>query len=154
MKRESSFSDAIVMEVYEVLRTMRRHFGRRARTMGFTQGQWRVLWQLDRNEGISQAGLADILEMQPISLARVLERMESSGLIRREPDPEDRRALKLFLTPQAGPILKTLHTIGDEVRAIANKDLSRDEQTQLASLLRRMRSNFDASDVDVPPRRC
>lgn len=136
-------------EIYEASRTIRRHFDRRARSMGFTQGQWAALWHLDRNEGISQAGLADILEMQPISLARILDRMESAGLVERRPDPDDRRAVQLFLTPQAGPILKILHKIADEVRVIASKGLSDDEQNLVVDLLQRVRTNFGATETDA-----
>ena len=136
-------------EIYEVSRTIRRHFDRRARSMGFTQAQWAALWHLDRNEGISQAGLADILEMQPISLARILDRMESAGLIERRPDPGDRRAVQLFLTPQAGPILKILRKIADEVRTIASKGLTDDEQSQVVDLLQRVRANFGSPDAET-----
>ena len=139
---------AIAREIYEVSRTIRRHFDRRARAMGFTQAQWQVLWQLEHNQGISQSGLAEILEMQPISLARILDRMETAALIERRPDPADRRAMKLFLTPQAGPILVVLHKIADEVRATASQGLSMDEQARTVALLRRIRSNFAAPDVE------
>ena len=64
------------MEIFEVFRIFRKEADNRMRELGYTQGQWRVLAYLKRNEGISQAGLAEILDMQPISLARVLDRME------------------------------------------------------------------------------
>src|SRR3954468_24911030 len=140
---------ALGREIYEVSRTIRRHFDRRARAMGFTQAQWAALWHLDRNEGISQSGLADILEMQPISLARILDRMESAGLIERRPDPDDRRAVQLFLTPQAGPILKVLHKIADEVRTIAARGLTDAEQMQGGGRLQRVRANFGAPESNT-----
>ena len=142
---------ALGREIYEVSRTIRRNFDRRARSMGFTQAQWTVLLHLDKNEGISQAGLADIVEMQPISLARILDRMESAGLIERRPDPDDRRAVKLFLTPQAGPILKVLHKIADEVRVIASKGLTDAEQDHVVRMLQRMRANFGSTDAEAAP---
>lgn len=137
------------IEIYETSRTIRRHFDKRARALGFTQGQWRALLRLDLNEGISQAGLADLLDMQPISLMRILDRMEEAGLIERRADPADRRAMKLFLTPQAGPILKVLHEIADDVRATATKGLSEADQAQVIASLRRMRANFETSDTDA-----
>jgi len=137
-------------EIYEVSRTIRRYFDRRARAMGFTQAQWAALLHLDRNQGISQAGLADILEMQPISLARILDRMESAGLVERHPDPGDRRAVQLFLTPQAAPILKILHKVVDEIRVIASKDLSEAEQGQVVDVLRRVRANFGVTETEIP----
>lgn len=137
------------IEIYEMSRTIRRHFDRRARALGFTQVQWRALLRLDRNEGISQAGLADLLDMQPISLARILDRMATADLIERRPDPSDRRAVKLFLTPQARPILKVLHEIADDVRATATKGLTEVDQAQVITSLRHMRENFEALDNDT-----
>ncbi len=133
----------ITLELYEVSRAMRRLFDARARDLGFTQGQWRILAQLSRNEGISQVGLAEILEMQPISLARVLDRMEGNGLIERRPDPKDRRALKLFLMPAAGPMLEILRTVGDELRSIATSNLSSAEQETLVHLIGKIRHSLE-----------
>lgn len=138
------------MEMFETSRTMRRHFDRRVRPLGFTQAQWRALLRLDVNPGISQAGLADLLEMQPISLMRILERMETTGLVERRPDPEDRRAVKLFLTEAARPILKVLHEISDEIRSAAIKGLSDAEQERVIAALRHMRANINALDDETP----
>jgi DNA-binding MarR family transcriptional regulator len=133
----------ITLELYELSRAMRRLFDARARDLGFTQGQWRILAQLSRHEGISQAGLADILEMQPISLARALDRMETNGLIERRPDPKDRRALKLFLMPAAGPMLEILRQVSDELRSIATSNLSSAEQETLVQLLGKIRHSLE-----------
>lgn len=137
---------SITLEIFEVFRSIRREFDARARALGFTQGQWRVLNYLGRNEGISQVGLADMLDMQPISLGRVLDRMASNGLIERRPDPHDRRAMKLFLTPAAGPMLDVLRATGEDLRGIATRDLSEREQETLIALLARMRRNIEASN--------
>ena len=145
MKRDNA-QFSVPLEIYEVFRTMRREYDARARALGFTQGQWRVLSQLGRNEGISQVGLAEILDMQPISVARVLDRMEASGLIERRPDPQDRRALKLFLAPAAIPMLELLRSVGEELRAVATADLSETEQETLLMLLGRIRRSIDASN--------
>jgi MarR family transcriptional regulator for hemolysin len=134
------------LEIYETSRTMRRHFDCRARSLGFTQAQWRALLKLDENAGISQAGLADLLDMQPISLARILDRMVTVELVERRPDPDDRRAVKLFLTAEAGPILKVLREIADEIRTAATKGLSAEQQSQVIAFLRQMRANFDSFD--------
>jgi len=141
MPTDPSYS--VSLEIYEISRILRREFDARARALGFTQGQWRVLTYLGRNEGISQVGLAEMLEMQPISLARVLDRMAASGLIERRPDPQDRRALKLFLTPAAVPMLQVLKAVGDELRGIAMRDLSEAELGTLVSLLGRVRRSLD-----------
>lgn len=141
---------ALGMEMYETSRTMRRHFDRRVRDMGFTQAQWRALLRLDANPGISQAGLADLLEMQPISLTHILDRMASAGLVERQPDPDDRRAVKLFLTPAAGPILKILHEISNEIGDAAIKGLSDADQERMIAALRQMRANVNAIDDETP----
>src|SRR5579871_3091612 len=111
MTDDKSYS--VTLEIFEVFRNLRREFDARARAHGFTEGQWRVLSHLGRNQGISQAGLAEMLEMQPISVARVLDRMAGNGLIERRPDPRDRRAVQLFLTPAAGPMLEILRNVGE-----------------------------------------
>ena len=149
MTDQGSHRFVLGLEIYETYRTVRRHFDRRARALGFTQAQWRALLRLDSNPGISQARLADSLDMQPISLARILERMASANLIERRPDPVDRRVVQLYLTPEATPILKVLREISDEVRAIATKGLSVEEQSKVISSLRQMRHNFETFDNDA-----
>ncbi len=136
----------IGLEIYETSRSLRRHFDRRARSLGFTQGQWRALLKLDYSPGSSQAALAELLDMQPISLARILDRMVAGGLVERRPDPADRRAVKLYLTPQAGPVLTVLRDIAADVRATATRGISQAEQDQLIATLRKMRANIDELD--------
>lgn len=142
----------IGLEIYETSRTLRRHFDRRARTLGFTQAQWRALLKLDHSPGISQAGLADLLDMQPISLARILDRMAASGLVERRPDPADRRAVMLYLTSEAGPILSVLRDIAADLRAAATKGISQADQDQLTATLRKMRANIDELDEGSSPK--
>jgi DNA-binding MarR family transcriptional regulator len=137
---------SIPLQLYELFRMLRREFDTRARALGFTQGQWRVLSAVGRHEGISQAGLAEILEMQPIAIARVLGRMERNGLVERRPDPRDRRALKLFLTPAALPMLDQLRLAGDQLQAMAMADLTQADQNTLFVLLSRMRRSIEASN--------
>jgi DNA-binding MarR family transcriptional regulator len=143
------------MEVYELFRLMRKAADTRMRELGYTQSQWRVLAYLKRNEGISQVGLADILDMQPIALGRVLDRMEGAGLIQRGPDPQDRRALKLFLLPAAEPMLEILRNVSEDVQRTATADLSEEEEETLVRLLRRMRHSVEqasATQTERPAR--
>ncbi len=146
MTGKDSHRFVLGLEIYETYRTVRRHFDRRARALGFTQAQWRALLRLDGNPGISQARLADLLDMQPISLARILDRMASADLIERRPDPNDRRVVQLFLTPESTPVLSVLREIAEDVRAIATKGLSVDEQTNVIASLHQMRVNFETFD--------
>ena len=151
MKTTQRSPFAVGVEVYELSRAMRRYFDRRARSLGFAKEQWRALWHLHLNEGITQAGLAEILEIQPISLARTLERMVAAGLIDRRPDPKDRRALKLFLTVEAEPLIAVLSEIVEEFRVVASEGLSAAQQSQVVALLRHMRINLDNKDGVATP---
>lgn len=137
---------SISLEMQELNRVMRRIFESQARARGFTQGQWRVLWHLQKNQGISQAGLAELLNMQPISLARVIDRLEGQGVVERRPDPTDRRALKLFLTAAAGRQIEVLQQLVEDINNKACVDIDVTQQTILATLLRRMRHNLESAE--------
>src|ERR1700724_1392476 len=85
----------------DVARLLRTYADQRAAAFGITRAQWAVMARLDRQEGLKQSELAEMLDLQPISLTRLLDRLGDSGLIERRPDPHDRRANRLFLTPGA-----------------------------------------------------
>ncbi len=109
LNREFAFS---IMDVARLLRT---YADQRARLFGMTRAQWAVLVRLDRSEGLKQSELAEILDLQPITLTRLLDRLNASGLIERRPDPNDRRANRLYLTPAARPLLNRLDALGAEM---------------------------------------
>lgn len=125
----------------DVARLLRRNFNRRVQALGLTQTQWRTLGILSRRPGISQRQLADILEMQPISVGRLLDRMQATGWIERRPDPQDRRALCLYLAVKADPILKEMKGHSAEVLKEANQGISDQEQKIFFDILTRMRAN-------------
>src|SRR5688572_2340747 len=85
----------------DVARALRRNFDRRLQSLGLTQAQWRAIVHVKRMEGMSQVALADCLEAQPITVARLIDRMESAGWIERRSDPLDRRAVRLYLTTKS-----------------------------------------------------
>jgi MarR family transcriptional regulator for hemolysin len=91
----------------DVARLLKTYADQRARQFGISRAQWAVLIRIDRNEGLKQTELADMLDLQPITLTRLLDKLSDSGLIERRPDPGDRRAKRLFLTPAARPIRTT-----------------------------------------------
>lgn len=128
--------------LYDAARLMRRDFDRRARSLGLSRAQWSVLAHLARNEGVKQAELADLLDVQPITLARQLDRLEHCGLVRRCPDPEDRRVRRLYLSELAGPILAQLRALGRETRAEALRGLSLEQRHDLIEILARIRDNL------------
>src|SRR5882672_3339347 len=90
--------------LHDIARLMRKRFDQRARGLGLTRAQWQVLAHLARHEGINQAGLAEILEIEPITLGRLVDRMADSGWLERRADPNDRRARLLYLTAKARPV--------------------------------------------------
>ena len=113
-----------------------------AGSVGLTQAQARALLHLARNEGISQVALARLLEIQPITLLRQLDRLADAGLIERRPNPNDRRAQQLFLTPRAQPLLDQLWEAGDEILDEAYAGFSDEERATFIDMLVRMRGNL------------
>jgi MarR family transcriptional regulator, transcriptional regulator for hemolysin len=105
----------IAFSIMDVARLLRTYADQRAGQYGMTRAQWAVLSRLDRSEGLKQSELAEILDLQPITLTRLLDRLADNGLIERRPDPNDRRANRLFLTPAARPLLERLNTLGEDM---------------------------------------
>lgn len=101
--------------IHDVARLLKTYADQQVRQYGMTRSQWAVLVRLQRTEGLKQSELAEILDLQPISLTRLLDRLCANGLIERRPDPEDRRANRLFLTPAAKPVMEGLGRLGGEV---------------------------------------
>lgn len=126
----------------DVSRLMRRNFDGRARSIGVTGPQWRVLTALVRNEGINQGGLADLIEVEPITLCRMVDRLQEAGLVERRAAPNDRRAWQLFLTDKARPLLAQLRECAEVLFVDALEGFDDAEQAQLVDLLERMRQNL------------
>jgi DNA-binding MarR family transcriptional regulator len=126
----------------DVARLMRREFNRRVQDLGLTQAQWRALSILGRKPGMRQRDLADILEMQPISVGRLIDRLDSAGWVERKADPGDRRATQLYLTGRAEPILTQLRKHGADTRAMALAKITEKEQQALLDILTRMRETM------------
>ncbi len=112
----------LVAQLIETSRLLRNHIDQRAKERGTTRAQWIVLFRLRQQEGLTQVDLADVLELQPISLVRLLDRLVDHKLLERKPDPKDRRANRLFLTPKGRKLVDDLDSLRD---AIA-KDVLRD----------------------------
>jgi DNA-binding MarR family transcriptional regulator len=137
--------------ISEVSRLLRRRFDRRARALGLTRAQWRVLAYLNRNEGINQSSLAEILEIEPITLVRQLDRLEAAGLIERRFDPADRRVRLLHLTEKARPILERMRKISASVRAEALEDLAPPEQEALIERLLAIKARLAQREAASEP---
>ncbi len=98
--------------------------------------------RLDRSEGLNQSELAETLDLQPITLTRLLDKLCDSGLIERRPDPSDRRAKRLFLTPAARPLLKQLAALGEEAMNAATEGVPQDHIERMVSDFAVVRDNL------------
>ncbi len=105
----------IAINIVDVARMLRTFADQRARQFGISRAQWVVLMRLDRSEGLKQSELAEILDLTPISLTRLLDRLADAGLIERRDDPNDRRANRLYLTPAARPLIDQLAKLGNDM---------------------------------------
>lgn len=128
--------------LHETARLLSRRFDQRARALGLTRAQWQALAYLARNEGINQTGLAELLDIEPISVARLIDRMEQAGWVERRLDPADRRARLLYMTDKAKPILARMRIVGQETRAEALAGVSPADLERVVTLLRRVRCNL------------
>jgi MarR family transcriptional regulator, transcriptional regulator for hemolysin len=137
----------------DVARLMRKRFEQRARAaaLGMTRAQAAVLANLARQEGINQAALAQILELEPITLARLLDRLQAAQLIERRADPKDRRAHLLYLTEAAYPLLDRIFALAAEVREEALVGIPEPDRARLLDMLIAMKSNLieHASEADA-----
>jgi MarR family transcriptional regulator for hemolysin len=94
--------------LHDVARLLRVEADKRARQHGMTRAQWAILIWLERQPGISQKELSELLEVEPITVARLIDRLEARGMVERRPDPRDRRIWRLHLL---GPARDVLHEI-------------------------------------------
>jgi len=135
-------NDSVPLLLFDTSRFFRRRFDARARSLGVSRAQWQVLFALSRNEGINQAGLAEALDVETITVGRMVDRLEDAGFVERRADPADRRAWRLHLTDRARPVLDQLRDVSNEVTAEALAGIDEDEQAALAELLTRLRANL------------
>lgn len=141
-------ADPLGFLISDVARLMRRRFDERARAIGVTRPQWRTLTLLSRHEGINQGGLAEMLEVEPITLCRMIDRLEEAGLVERRRDPADRRAWQIFLTDAAKPVLQQLRAMADDMYETVLAGVSSGERGELTRLLTIIRTNLSATDYE------
>jgi MarR family transcriptional regulator for hemolysin len=138
-------------EVADTARAMRRDFDRRAAALGVTRSQWRVLARLGRGDGARQVELADALDVEPITLARLVDRLADAGLVERRADERDRRAWNVFLTEKARPVIARLQALGAEFHADALAGIDEAQKEAARRVLTQIRDNL--SDVRNGARR-
>ena len=131
----------------DVSRRYTRRFEERAQRLALTLPQCRALIHLQSNEGVSQKRLAELADVDPMTLVRILDRMEADGWVQRRFDPADRRAHTLWLTAEALPVLEQIWRLITETRAEMLQGLSSEERAQLMRLLERVHANL----TELPP---
>lgn len=135
-------SESLGFLLSDVARLMRRRFDERARSSGASVTQWRVLKILERQPGLNQGQIAEILEVEPITCCRMIDRLEEASFVERRRDPADRRAWRIHLTEQAQPVLAELHELGGEMIEGALEGLAPAERDALVASLTLIRSNL------------
>jgi MarR family transcriptional regulator, transcriptional regulator for hemolysin len=128
--------------LHDVARLLRKRFEQNARGSGLTRSQWQVLAYLAQNEGINQSGLADLLEIEPITLGRIVDKLQTLALIERHPHPSDRRVWLLHLTPAARSKLTQLRGLGDVTRGEALTGVSEADTERLLKTLQALKTNL------------
>jgi MarR family transcriptional regulator for hemolysin len=132
----------------DVARMLRTFVDQQARKFGMTRAQWGVLFRLERSEGLKQSELADILDIQPITLTRLIDRLCDNGLIERRSDPNDRRAKRLFLTPAARPLLDRLNAVSTEMLSGILTGIDRSKVEEMTNQFATIKENLRQAVLD------
>jgi MarR family transcriptional regulator, transcriptional regulator for hemolysin len=139
--------ETIPFEIGETAHALRKAFDRLAVGLGVTRAQWKVLFKLTRTPGLRQVELADMLDLEPITLCRIVDRLEEAGLVERTRDPEDRRAWRLHVTKKAQPLVDQLHDIGGELVKQVFAGIDRKDIETTRKVLARARENAGRAGV-------
>ena len=138
-----------IAQLVESSRLLRNYIDHRAKARGTTRAQWIVLFRLREQEGLSQVDLADVLELQPISLVRLLDRLVEHGLLERRPDPRDRRANRLFLTKSGRRLVDDLDSLRDAIAGDVLRDVSDKHVESGLATLREVKDRIKALGEDA-----
>ena len=133
--------ETLPFEIAETGHALRKAFDRRAVGMGVTRAQWKVLFRLERQPGLRQIELADLLDIEPITLSRIIDRLEEAELVARVADPADRRAWRLHVTARAEPLIVKLRRVADEMIAEAFAGIDPKDIEITRQVLGRVREN-------------
>jgi len=141
---QAGFDNDFLFLLYDVARTMRTRADQRARTRGMTRAQWVILARLERQPGITQNEMAAIVEVEPITIARLVDRLEARGLVERRADPKDRRVWRLQLLPAAAPVLREINKYRAEINDVVTAGMSETTRRTLKDGLLQMKANLAA----------
>ena len=134
----------------DVARLMRTRFDQRARRRGMTRAQWGILVMLSRQPGLSQNEMAAISEVEPITVGRLIDRLEKRGFVERRPDPTDRRIRRLHLLPAAQPVLDEIARHREELYDAILSGIDSDQRERFVEALLQMKNNLNAEATFVP----
>lgn len=137
-----SESPDLLFLLHDVARLLRHEADRRAATHGMTRAQWVILFWLKHQPGLSQKELSEILEVEPITVARLVDRLEARGMVERRSDPKDRRIWRLHLLPPAEPVLIELHTERAAMHRMATAHIDPATERTMIEGLRRMKATL------------
>jgi MarR family transcriptional regulator, transcriptional regulator for hemolysin len=126
----------------DVARLLRTYADQRARRLGITRAQWAVMARLEQSEGLKQSELAEVLDLQPITLTRLVDRLCANGMVERRPDPTDRRAKRLHLTPLARPLMDRLAELGQDMMGSVLEGLDADTVERMIRELSHTKENL------------
>lgn len=139
-------TDRLGFLLHDAARMMRRRFEARASGYGLSSAQWRLLVRVAKEEGVAQARLAELLEIEPISVSRLIDRMEESGWIERRSDATDRRVRMIFPTSKASDAYAQVKSLAGEVYAQALAGLTPEERWVLVKGLSTVIENFSEAE--------
>ena len=132
--------------IADLSRLFGRVFDRRAAHLGLTRVQWRALKRIHQSEGITQSELADLLDMEPIAVGRVIDRLQKAGFVERRADPADRRVWRLYLLPQSAQVTGEVETVSQAVRTEAMAGIAAADLATALAVLARVRDNLSRLD--------
>lgn len=136
------FEHDLLFLLHDVARLIRVEADKRARIHGMTRAQWGLILRLERNPGLSQKEIADLLEVEPISVARLVDRLEANGLVERRPDAADRRIWRLHLRPAAAAAIEKISVQRADLATLVSRDISKPVRDAMVQGLRQMKSNL------------
>ena len=131
----------------DVTRLFRKHFDRRAVPLGLTRAQWRALKMIGHAPGMSQTELAERLEMEPIPVGRVIDRLQQSGFVERRADPNDRRRWLLHVTEKSHGVIDEMEQISRDLRREAQRGVKAADLQTMIDVLTKMKENLQALDA-------
>ena len=147
----TDFRRDLLFLLHDVARLLRMDADRRARAHGMTRAQWGLLIWLERQPGLSQKELAELLEVEPITVARLIDRLEARGMVERRPDPRDRRIWRLHLCPPAHPMLREIACQRADIARMVTAGIDQPSQDAVTEALICMKATLTARRFEPEP---